>query len=64
MDRKQLEEVEDLISASSEFSRKYGLTIEFEYNDEAIGWIEQGEPDEGLTIGLIGEWRRVLDGRS
>ena len=31
------------------------------HHGEAIGWIVQGEPDEGLRSVLLGEWRRALD---
>jgi hypothetical protein len=60
VNREQLAEVEYLIDALCAFSRDQGIAIVFQLNGEDIGWIRNGEPDDLIKVGLIGEWRRHL----
>ena len=55
-----LDEVIALIEALCDFSREYSLSIEFEFDGELIGAIDEGEMDHSLADGLLGEWRRHL----
>jgi hypothetical protein len=63
VDRAQLEDVRYLIATLAELSRAMALDLAVEYAGETIGEIVNGEPDEGVTIGLLGEWQRSLDAR-
>jgi hypothetical protein len=55
-DRKQLEDVSFLISRLCGFSAATGYDLVVEYNREAVGWIENGRADRGLTEVLLREW--------
>ena len=63
IDRAQLEEVETVIDALSEFSAQTGLPIEFELEGDSVGSIVRGTPDESLAETLLGEWRKSLQAR-
>lgn len=58
-----LEEVRALVASLGPFSLKHELEILFEIDDDFVGSIEQGQPDELLTMGLIGEWEAHLAAR-
>jgi hypothetical protein len=60
VDRTQYEEARAIVDSMAALSAASQVDIVFEYNGEAIGWIEAGKPDESLTVGLLGEWERVL----
>lgn len=60
VDRAQLEGVRAVVDAMAAVSAAAHVDIVFEYADEAIGWIQGGAPDDSLTVGLLGEWERVL----
>jgi hypothetical protein len=62
VDRQQLQDAEAVVDAMTEFSAGTGHSIIFMYEGEDIGAIDAGDPDDGLTEGLLGEWRRALDG--
>lgn len=55
-----LADTEAVVAAVSELSARLGCEFAFELRGEAIGWVEAGVPDNSLTEGLLGEWRRVL----
>jgi hypothetical protein len=61
IDLAQLQDVEVLVAALSQFSRENKLTIMLQYAGEEIGEIEDGVMDEGVSVVLIGEWRRGLE---
>lgn len=63
IDTAQLEEVSALISAVAQLSHSMGETFVVEYNNEAIGWIENGTPDQNISMGLLEEWRLSLAAR-
>jgi hypothetical protein len=42
-------------------TRSTPTTIAVEYDGEVIGWISDGQLDESLEVGFLGEWRRALD---
>jgi hypothetical protein len=60
LDLQQLQDVEVLVAALCQFSRDNKLTITLQYAGEDIGEIEEGVVDEGVSVILIGEWRRML----
>jgi len=59
-DRAQLEEVEAIVAALREFGAATDLDIAFELEQDPVGWIEHGEPDDALRIGLLEAWRKPL----
>ena len=61
IERQQLDEVTALTNMVCDFSLKHDLSIEFEFNGELIGAIDDGKMDRALTEGLIGEWKRKLE---
>lgn len=56
----QLQDVEALVMAVESLSQATGATFGFVLDGETIGWVENGEADDSLQIGLIDEWRRQL----
>jgi len=63
VDRSQYEDVRVLVERLAQFSREIDDDIVVEFEGEAIGWIEDGKPDRGLAVGLLGEWRRTVEER-
>jgi hypothetical protein len=59
-DQRQLEEVSALVGAVRDFSRDHNLSFEFELDGTFVGAIDDGDMDESLEEGLLGEWRRSL----
>ena len=57
-DLRQLKETKRVLEGAAELSRRLGVDIGVEYSGESVGWIHDGEPDEMLREGLIGEWER------
>lgn len=53
-----LEEVTALLSALEKLSSESVLNFEVEFGGELIGTVMGGKMDEGLSVGLLGEWRR------
>lgn len=62
VDRQVLEEVEFLVESIRKFSQAEELIISFNLDRTYVGTIEDGMMDESLKIGLLGEWKRFLDG--
>lgn len=58
-----LADTEAVVAAVCEISARLRLVFVFELREEPIGWVEAGVPDDGLTEGLLGEWKRVLTER-
>jgi hypothetical protein len=61
IDLQHLHEVEGLVNELREFSRGKKLEIEFELDGKFVGSIVEGEMDRSLSVGLLGEWRRLLE---
>jgi len=61
VDLRHLHEVETLVQALLAFSVTLQLLIELELDNVFVGAIENGEMDESLTAGFLGEWQRHLD---
>jgi hypothetical protein len=61
-ERGSLEAAQRLLNELAGLTRSNDCVIAVEYDGEVIGWIEHGSLDEGLAVGLIGQWRRSLDG--
>jgi hypothetical protein len=60
IDLQHLEEVSVLLEAVRDFSREKSVAFEFEFDDECIGTVIDGEMGNGLEDGLLDEWRRYL----
>jgi hypothetical protein len=63
VDRRLLDDVRALVDRVAELSRALGVDFGFELDQDPVGWVENGEPDDSLATGLIGEWARALDSR-
>jgi hypothetical protein len=63
VDEAQLEEVRELVDALTELSRDLGQEVECHLGETYVGSIEDGEPDELIRDGLLGEWARQLHSR-
>jgi hypothetical protein len=48
------------LTALELFSEKRALNFEVAFNNETIGYVENGLMDEGLSDVFLGEWRRGL----
>jgi hypothetical protein len=59
VDRQHLEETEFLLSELSNLSRQLGCNFRLQLDRTPIGVISNGEFDEGIKIGLLGEWRKA-----
>jgi hypothetical protein len=55
-----LEEATALLTVLEVFSKKRSLDFEVAFNNEVIGYVENGSMDEGLADVFLGEWRRGL----
>lgn len=62
MERAALEAATLLIEELAAATEANDAVIAVEYDGEVVGWIANGQPDEGVRTGLLGEWRRALDG--
>jgi len=62
-DAANLDEVTRLVEALTTFSSENHLEIEFELDGECVGDINGGQLSKSLAVGLLGEWRRVLNER-
>lgn len=60
VDRSMLEETKATVAALSEFSARHQVEIAVELDDEFIGVITDGVPDDAISDGLLGEWERAL----
>jgi hypothetical protein len=63
-ERGQFADTEHLVVRMEAFSLAEGLELEAEYNRERIGTIAGGHADKGLRLGLLDEWRNVLEAGS
>jgi hypothetical protein len=63
VDRAHLEEVKEFIGELCRFSGEHDVAFVVEYSAEVIGMVEDGQMDDMLEVGLIGEWERALDAR-
>jgi len=61
VDRKHLDEVEDVVEAVRKLSESEQLVFEFELDGTYVGTIEDGEIDRTLRVGLLDEWRSHLN---
>ena len=63
LDRRNLDEVKDLISGLRKLSQEQDIDFELELDGVPVGAVEGGQPDRSLRTGLIEEWERVLSER-
>lgn len=61
LDQTHLDEVLFLLSWLGLLSSAHELTVECYLDDTFVGCINQGQSDDLLTEGLIGEWQRHLE---
>ena len=54
------EETKATVAALSQFSARHEVEIALELDDEFIGVITGGIPDDAISEGLLGEWERTL----
>lgn len=59
VDRKHLAETEFLLNELSSLSRQLDCNFRLQLDRTPIGVISRGELDEGISIGLVGEWRKA-----
>lgn len=64
VDRAQLDEATLLVERLTRFSAEQGVELEFELDGETVGSIDRGVVSRDLAEGLLGEWRRTLEGRA
>ncbi|WFC60662.1 hypothetical protein EWH21_02695 [Pseudomonas sp. REST10] len=64
VDSKSLEEVEELIGAVRDLSKKGSLSFEFQLDATYVGSIEDGVVDRVLQEGLLAPWRDNLSGKN
>ncbi len=64
MDLKNLDEVEELISAVRDLSEREGLSFEFQLDTTYVGSIDDGVIDRALLEGLLVPWRDNLKRKS
>jgi hypothetical protein len=62
VDLQHLDEVTTLLTQLCEFSRHHGIPFELELDGAFVGRVLNGEMDASLAEGLLGEWRRQLEG--
>ncbi len=59
IDRAQLEETEFLLNELSNLSRQLGCNFRLQLDRTPVGVISNGEFDDGIQVGLVGEWRKA-----
>jgi hypothetical protein len=59
VDRQHLEEVTEIVDALTLFSQKTDLEISFTLDQTYVGRIKNGEPDDLIKVGLLGEWKKA-----
>jgi hypothetical protein len=60
VDRRQLDEVTDLVKQLCAFSQANDIAFEGELDQEFVGTINRGKMDRSLAEMFLGEWRRHL----
>lgn len=60
IDRQHYEEVNLVVQHMRRLSGETGITIGFELDGTAVGWIQLGKLDRMLEVGLLGEWKKAL----
>lgn len=63
IDEADFRDVNAVVDALTELSRREGLEIELELAGDYAGTIKSGEHDRSLATGLLGEWAKVIAGR-
>ncbi len=64
VDLQHLQETEFLIEELVKLSKQSGCNFRLQFDRSPIGKIVDGELDEGITVGLLGEWRKAHAGYS
>lgn len=59
-DKKTLQDTEFIVFNLEQFSKNFGVDIDFELDGSFVGCIENGVRDQTLSEGFLGEWRRHL----
>ena len=61
LDEAHYEEVEAIVTALCELSNHTGAQIGLELGGDQVGWIQNGIPDTGISLVLLGEWKKGLE---
>ncbi len=61
VERREYAATEFFVDAMNSFSARTGCAFECELGGEIIGSIMVGAACDGITVGLLGEWRKALD---
>jgi len=56
-----LHDVEEVVAEVQALSEGESISFEFELDGKFVGAIDDGQIDNGLSEGLLGEWRRHLE---
>lgn len=59
VDRQHLEEVTSVVDAVAQLSQETGLEVSFTLDQNYVGRIKNGEPDDLIQIGLLREWKKA-----
>ncbi len=59
VDLQHLQEVEFLIEELAALSKQSGCNFRVQLDRTPVGTIVRGELDEGIKVGLLGEWRKA-----
>lgn len=60
VDRRHLEETEFLVDELSALSESLGCSFRLQLDRTPVGMIENGKSDDGISLGLLGEWRKAI----
>jgi hypothetical protein len=63
IERTHYEEVRTFIAGLARVSSERRMEIGIELDDDSVGWLSAGEPDDSITRGYLGEWSARLDER-
>ena len=63
IERTHFEEVRTFIAGLARVSSEYRMELGVELDDDSVGWLSAGEPDDSITRGYLGEWRARLGER-
>jgi hypothetical protein len=60
VDSNHFNEVEAIVEALRALSDRQGLAFDFELGDTYVGGIANGQANQTLRVGFLGEWRKQL----
>lgn len=63
IEQTHFEEVRTFIAELARVSSEHRMELGVELDDDSVGWLSSGEPDDSITRGYLGEWMARLDER-